>query len=169
MLSPIAKIATGLAVLLSLAGVASAQVTAPQLGSVQLAQPLPLPYDDQADANQAVDAALARAQQSGKRILLDLGGNWCGDCRVFAAVLAVPEVRRFVDGHFEQVLVNVGRFNTNLAIPARFGVDKVKAAPTILILSPDGALLNGDDLIALRDARQMTPQAVLDWLAYWAK
>jgi thiol-disulfide isomerase/thioredoxin len=169
MLSHIAKMATGLAVLFGLAGVASADVTAPQLGGVQLAQPLPLPYDDQADASAAVDAALVRAQHSGKRILLDLGGNWCGDCRVFAAVLALPEVRRFVDAHFEQVLVNIGRFNTNLAVPARFGVDKVKAAPTILILSPNGTLLNGDDLVALQDARRMTPQAVVDWLAYWAK
>ena len=42
------------------------------------------------------------------------------------------------------------------------------AAPTTLIVSPEGRLLNGEDMVALRDARSMTPQAVVDWLAHWA-
>jgi thiol-disulfide isomerase/thioredoxin len=147
---------------------AGAEVSAPRIDAVQLAQPLPLPYDDKADAAAEVNAALARAAQSGKRVLIDLGGNWCGDCRVFAAMLQLPEVHRFVDSHFELVLVNVGRFTTNLEVPARFGVPGLKAAPTILIVSPQGQLLNGDDIVALQDARAMTPQAVVDWLAHWA-
>ena len=55
-----------------------------------------------------------------------------------------------------------------LELLARFGIAKLVAAPTILILSPAGELLNGDDLVALQDARSMTPQAVVDWLAHWA-
>lgn len=160
--------ALALAAFLSLPLAAFAEVPSPQLGPVELAQPLPLPYDLQADAKAEVDAALARAKISGKRVIVDLGGNWCGDCRVFAGILAVPEVKKFVDDHFEVVLVNVGRYDTNLDIPARWGIDKLKAAPTTLIVSPQGQLLNTDDTVALRDARAMTPQAVVDWLAHWA-
>jgi len=147
---------------------APAEVPSPKLGPVELAQPLPLPYNLQADARADVDAALARAKSSGKRVLIDLGGNWCGDCRVFAGIMEVPEVKRFVDAHYEVVQVNVGRYDTNLDIPARFGLEKPRAAPTTLIVSPEGKLLNGDDLVALKDARSMTPQAVVDWLAHWA-
>jgi len=155
---------------LSLAFALAAQAgpPAPRLGPVELVQPLPSPYDSSADANAAVEQALARAQATGKRVLIDLGGNWCPDCRVFAAVMQLPEVRQFVGRHFEVVLVDVGRFTNNLDIPARFGVDKVAAVPMVLILSPQGRLLNADDLVALSDARAMTPQAVLDWLAKWA-
>ena len=160
--------ALALAAFLSLPLAAFAEVPSPQLGPVELAQPLPLPYDLQADAKAEVDAALARAKTSGKRVIVDLGGNWCGDCRVFAGILAVPEVKSFVDAHFEVVLVNVGRYDTNLDIPARWGIDKLKAAPTTLIVSPKGELLNKDDTVALMDARSMTPQAVVDWLAHWA-
>ena len=153
---------------LALALPARAEIAPPQLGEVSLAQPLPLPFAERADPHAELDAALARARISGKRVLIDLGGNWCGDCRVFAAILALPAVRKFVDGHFELVAIDVGRFDRNLDIPARFGIAKLVAAPTILILSPAGELLNGDDLVALQDARSMTPQAVVDWLAHWA-
>lgn len=147
---------------------ASADVSAPRIGEPQLAQPLPLPYDVNADAQAEVDAALARAKATGKRVIIDLGGNWCGDCRVFAGILEVPAVKKFVDAHYEVVAVNVGRYDTNLDIPARFGLEKPHAAPTTMIISPQGKLLNADDLVALKDARSMTPQAVLDWLAHWA-
>jgi thiol-disulfide isomerase/thioredoxin len=160
--------ALALAAFVTLPVAALADVPSPQLPPIELAQPLPLPYDLQADAKAQVDAALARAKKSGKRVIVDLGGNWCGDCRVFAGILAVPEVKSFVDAHFEVVLVNVGRYDTNLDIPARWGIDKLAAAPTTLIVSPDGKLVNKDDTIALRDARAMTPQAVVDWLAHWA-
>jgi thiol-disulfide isomerase/thioredoxin len=156
------------AAILSLSAPSLADVSAPRVGDIQLTQPLPLPYDEKADANQAVSQALERARQSGKRVLVDLGGNWCGDCRVFAGILTVPKVHDFVAGHFEVVIVDVGRFTRNLDIPARFGVEKLYAAPTILIVSPTGTLLNGDDIVALQDARSMTPQAVVDWLAHWA-
>lgn len=141
---------------------------APKLGQVELARPLPLPYDVNADANAQIDEALARAKTEGKRVIVDLGGNWCGDCRVFAAIMDLPAVKKYVDAHYEVVLVNVGRYDTNLDVPARFGLEKPHAAPTTLIVSPDGKLLNGDDLIALKDARDMTPQQVVDWLAHWA-
>jgi thiol-disulfide isomerase/thioredoxin len=160
--------ALSLLALLAMPALALADVPAPHIGEPQLAQPLPLPYDVNANANADVDAALARAKATGKRVIIDLGGNWCGDCRVFAGILEVPAVKKFVDAHYEVVVVNVGRYDTNLDIPARFGLDKPKAAPTTLIVSADGKLLNGDDLVALKDARSMTPQAVVDWLAHWA-
>jgi len=156
------------AVLAALTLPAFADVPSPKIGQVELAQPLPLPYDVNADARADVDAALARAKARGKRVIIDLGGNWCGDCRVFAGILEVPALKKFVDAHFEVVAVNVGRYDTNLDIPARFGLEKPHAAPTTLIVSPQGKLLNADDLVALKDARSMTPQAVADWLAHWA-
>ena len=162
------RFALVVALSLSLVPLARGEVPAPQLGEVRVKLPLPLPYDQNADAKAQVDAALAKAKASGKRLLIDLGGNWCADCRVFSGIIEAPEVHKWVDQHFEVVLVDVGRFNANLDIPARFGIQKLEAAPSILIVSPQGQLLNGGDIVALQDARSMTPQAVIDWLAKWA-
>ncbi|MDE2182180.1 MAG: thioredoxin family protein [Alphaproteobacteria bacterium] len=130
------------------------------------------PYDEAANAKADVDAAFARARKSHKRVLIDMGGNWCGDCIVLANLMQLPEMKRFLAAHFEIVTVDVGRFDKNLDIPARFGVaDKLKSGgvPSIIIAEPDGKMVNKTDLSALEDARHMSPQAIAAWLAQWAK
>jgi len=147
---------------------------APRLALRSLAE-LPVitmkPYDESANANAAVAAAFARARHSGKRVLIDLGGNWCGDCVVLANVMALPELKPFLAAHFEMVSVDVGRFNKNLQIPARFGIrTRLKGVPAILIVEPNGTtLVDAGHVSALEDARHMTPQGLADWLAQWAK
>lgn len=127
------------------------------------------PYDEHADANQAVTKAFARARAEHKRVLIDLGGNWCADCRILAGVMKLPEVQRFLDTHYVVIAVDVGRFNRNLQVPARFGVtQRLEGVPSVLIADPDGKLLDAGHIAALADARSMTPQAIADWLAQWA-
>jgi len=149
---------------------------APKVASIstlaQLETPLPAPYDANADANKTVDTALARAKAAHKRLLIDLGGNWCGDCRVLAGIMELPEVKSFVDQHYVVAIVDVGRFNKNLQIPARWGqVDALKngGAPSVLVIDPaTGKLVDNGHIAALEDARHMTPQGIVDWIAKWA-
>ena len=126
------------------------------------------PYDENANAETAVANALASASTQHKRVLIDLGGNWCADCRILAGIMQLPEMRRFLDAHYIVVLVDVGRFDRNLQIPARFGITKrLDGVPSILIANPAGTLLDRGHTSALDDARSMTPQAISDWLAQW--
>jgi len=127
------------------------------------------PYDENADANAAVANAFARAKTEHKRVLIDLGGNWCADCRILAGVMSLPEVQRFLDAHYVVVSVDVGRFNRNLQIPARFGITRrLEGVPSVLVADPDGKLVDAGHVAALADARSMTPQGIADWLAQWA-
>lgn len=151
---------------------ALAQVAPPQVGIADLKdlpQPLPLPYDEEADADKDLAAAMARAKESGKRVLIDLGGDWCPDCRILAAVMDLPDVKPFLAAHFEKVIIDVGRFNKNLHIPQSFGIEKLRGVPSILVVEPDGTLVNKTDSAELADARSKTPQAMVDWLARYAK
>lgn len=162
-----------LAAFLLLAGPALAGVPAPTPSVGTLAD-LPVvtmkPYDEGADADAAVAAAFARARAAHKRVLIDLGGNWCPDCIVLANFLELPEMRRFMDAHYEVVAVDVGRFDRNLQIPARFGFSKrLDGVPTVLIAEPDGKLVNGGHVFAFTDARHMTPKGLADYLAFWAR
>jgi len=161
-----------LALLLLLAIPALAAVPAPKL-SITSFQQLPVvltqPYDESANAEAAVAAAFARAQKSHKRVLIDLGGNWCVDCIVLANFLKLPEMQRFMAAHYEVVTVDVGRFNRNLQIPARFGITKkLEGVPALLIATPDGKLVNGKDIFATASASEMTPKTVADYLAKYA-
>jgi thiol-disulfide isomerase/thioredoxin len=136
----------------------------------QLPVRITAPYDEKANANAAVDAAFARAKTSGKRVLIDLGGNWCPDCIVLANVMALPDVKPWLERNFEIVTVDVGRFDRNLQVPARFGItERLKGVPTVLIARSDGRLLNDGDPFTLANASTMTPQAIVDWFAKWVK
>jgi thiol-disulfide isomerase/thioredoxin len=158
-------IAAILAPLLGFCGATGAPSPAPQVRETLDSAPA-TPYDQSADAQTAVAAAITRAAATHKFVLIDFGGNWCPDCRVTAGVLALGEVKPWVDKTFEVVMVDVGRMNRNLDIASRFGV-KIRAVPTIIILDDQGHVLNSGNPAALSDARSMPPQAIVDTLNGW--
>jgi thiol-disulfide isomerase/thioredoxin len=162
------------AFVLALMGGIAAAAPAPRMAIAsfdQLKTPLPYPYDEKADASAAVAAAKARAQAEHKLLLIDLGGNWCPDCRILAGTIEQPELKAFVDAHYAAVTVDVGRFDKNLQIPARYGITKrLDGVPSVLVVDPlSDRLIDAGHVAALSDARHMTPQALADWLAQWTQ
>lgn len=142
------------------------KVTIKSLDALPLAEKRP--YDTKAPAQAQVDAALARARRTHKRVLVDFGANWCPDCVVLANLMRLPEVASFVAAHYEVVLVDVGRFDKNQALAARLGLSgRLAGIPTVLIVDEHGKLLNAGHVAALADARSMAPQHIVDWLARW--
>ncbi len=148
---------------------------APKVAATSFAQlptPLPLPYDETADAKAGVAAAGARAKAAHKLLLIDLGGNWCLDCRLLAGTMALPDLRSFLAKQYEVVTVDVGRFDKNLDIAAHYGLKDHfgGGVPSVLIVDPrTDRLRNPGRTAALADARSLSPQALADWLASWTK
>jgi thiol-disulfide isomerase/thioredoxin len=129
----------------------------------------PRPFDESADAMTDVEAALLASKASGKPVLLVLGGNWCHDSRGLAAKFALAPLAEIIDRGFHQVFVDVGYRDRNLGVAKRFGVETLLGTPTILIISPDGALINADSVHDWRtaDSRSMT-EAIAYFSAYAA-
>ena len=134
----------------------------------QLHTPLPYPYDETANPNPEIAAAFERAKKSGKRVLVDFGGNWCPDCRILAGVMALPEMKSFIAAHYEVATVDVGRFDKNLDVVHRMGVPKLAGVPTVVIADAGGKPINITNSAELANAREMTPQGIANWLARWA-
>jgi thiol-disulfide isomerase/thioredoxin len=138
--------------------------------SLEALAPLPLPYNESADAAADLLDARQRAKAQNKLLLIDLGGNWCADCRVLAGVMDQAEMRPFLEAHYEVVSVDVGAFNRNMNIPAHYGYKSLAAVPAVLIVDPrTDVVINRKSIIALEDARSMTPQEIANWFARWTK
>jgi thiol-disulfide isomerase/thioredoxin len=153
---------------------AASAAPAPQVGITSFAQlktPLPYPYDENANADQAVAAAKLRARTERKLLFIDLGGNWCPDCRILAGTMALPSLEPFVEAHYVVVTVDVGRFDKNQQIPAHYGIrGRLDGVPSVLVVDPaSDRLLDEGHIAALSDARSMSPQALADWLAQWVR
>ena len=116
-----------------------------------------------------VDAALARAAQSGKRVLLVMGANWCSDSRALAGWLATDRFVELIDRKYELVFVNIGMPRTgdghNLGIARRFGLPELPGLPNVLVLTADGTLVNPTTATGWRNAESRTGDAIHDELA----
>ena len=127
------------------------------------------PYAVNASASVDVDAAVARARQSGKRVLLVMGANWCSDSRALAGWLATDRFAELIKRKYELVYVDIGMPRAgdrpNLGIAGRFGVPALPGSPNVLVLTSDGVLVNASTATNWRDAGSRTGDAIYDELA----
>jgi protein disulfide-isomerase len=131
--------------------------------AVTLAHAAPLPYDEKADAKADVERALAAAKASGTPVLVIFGANWCPDCRALDKALSTGKNGELVAREFKVVKVDVGQFDRNLDLAARYGNPVKKGIPAAVVLSPQGEVLYATRLGELADARHMSDTGIYDF------
>ena len=127
------------------------------------------PYPEISRAEADVKAALAAAAKSGKRVLVDFGGNWCGDCKVLDINLKKPENAAILDSRYVLVHVNVGDkgIDSNFALAERYGIALKKGVPALAVLDANGKVLYAQTQGEFADMRKMDPKSVNDFLVKW--
>ena len=101
---------------------------------------LPLRFDPKRDAAADLQEALAQAGAQGKRVLVDVGGEWCTWCHVLDRFIAGrPEVQRAVNAHYVWLKVNWSPQNRNEPVLGRW--PKAKGYPHLYVLDASGQLL----------------------------
>ena len=93
----------------------------------------------------AIDAALAKAKQSGKPVLLIMGTGGCHDSAWLANLIATDRFAP-VRARYEIVYADIGMphirgSGRNPEVPKRFRF-KIRGTPTVAILDADGTVLN---------------------------
>jgi thiol:disulfide interchange protein len=125
-------------------------------------------YPDPAQAKADIAAALKQAAQTHKRVLLDFGGNWCGDCIVLNMYLHNEQNRPLLEANYVLVRVNVGRLDENLDIAQKYQVPVAQGVPEVAVLSETGKLLYSSRTKELELAVQRSDAgAVTRFLVQW--
>jgi thiol:disulfide interchange protein len=124
-------------------------------------------YPDIAQAKQDIAAALAQADKENKRVLLDFGGNWCGDCQVLNIYFHAPANRALLDQNYVLVPVNVGHLDQNLDLATKYGVPLVKGVPALAVLDSKGELLYSQHNAEFESMGRVDPGAVTAFLLQW--
>ena len=122
------------------------------------------PYDEKADAAAGVQHALATAQADHKKVLLVFGANWCGDCRALDQALHGSS-STLIAGQFHVVKIDVGNFDKNLDLDARYGHPIARGIPAVVVVDASNHVLYSTKGGELANARRMGDQGIYDFLA----
>ncbi|MGA2083937.1 MAG: thioredoxin family protein [Terracidiphilus sp.] len=124
-------------------------------------------YPDPAQAKADIAAALKTAAATHKRILLDFGGNWCGDCLVLDLYFHDPANRPILEANFVLVHVNIGHMDANLDIAEKYQIPLRRGVPALAVLSEKGTLLYSQKGGEFEAMRNMESSAVTSFLVQW--
>jgi thioredoxin 1 len=124
-------------------------------------------YPDPAQAKADIAAALKTAASTHKRILLDFGGNWCGDCQVLDLYFHDPANLPILEANFVLVDVNIGKMDANLDIARQYEVPLSRGVPALAVLSEHGKLLYSQKSGEFEAMRRMESSAVTQFLVQW--
>jgi thioredoxin 1 len=124
-------------------------------------------YGDPAQAHAEIREALAKAAREHKRVILDFGGNWCGDCQVLDIYFHQEPNASLLRDHYVLVDVNIGRYDQNTDIAEKYAVPLKRGVPALAVLSSHGELLYSQKSGEFENMRNMDSASVTDFLTRW--
>ena len=124
-------------------------------------------YPAPAQAKADLAAALKTAAATHKRILLDFGGNWCGDCQVLDLYFHDPKNLPILEANFVLVHINIGTMDANLDIAKSYDVPLDKGVPALAVLTEKGGLLYSQKNGQFESMRHMESSSVTQFLVQW--
>jgi thiol-disulfide isomerase/thioredoxin len=129
-------------------------------------------YDVRADGGTLVGDALRRASAEHKRVVVDMGANWCIWCRrLHATFEGDSSVAAALQRGFVVVMVDVNTRNgtkRNAGLVERYGNPTSHGIPVLVVLGSDGKQLTTKDTGELEDGAGHSPAKILQFLAAWA-
>ncbi len=121
-------------------------------------------YSESANADAAIASAAARASREHKRILLDFGGNWCGDCQVLNMYSRQAPNADLLAKYFIVVHVDIGHMDRNLDIARKYRVPVTRGVPALAVLSSHGELLYAE---REKEFEHTSPESLTAFLTQW--
>ena len=124
-------------------------------------------YDPKADPNADLAKAVVEAKRGNKRILVEVGGEWCGWCHRMHAFFDQNEsLREFRDDNFVVMQVNFSDENKNEKFLSQY--PKIDGYPHIFVLDSNGKLLHSQNTGDLEEGKGYNLEVFTAFLKRWA-
>ena len=124
-------------------------------------------YDPKRDAARDIQDAIKEAQGANKRILLEVGGEWCSWCHTLDRFFeAHSDLLLLRDQNFVTVKINFSEENENKEVLSRYG--PIAAYPHIVILASDGKFLHSQGTGVLESGKSYDLERITAFLNEWS-
>lgn len=120
--------------------------------SAKTARPPREKFDPAKNPNADLQAAIAAAAKENKRIILDVGGEWCVWCiRMDYFIEEHAELKKLRDENFVWLKINMSQENENREFLAKYPA--IVGYPHLFVLEKDGSLLHSQSTEELEEKR----------------
>jgi thiol:disulfide interchange protein len=125
-------------------------------------------YDPARNPADDLEQAIVVAQKENKRIMLELGGDWCIWCKYMDDFYkSHPDILQARAENYVLVKINVSEENANEEFLSQF--PEAAGYPHIYILESDGTFLHSQNTVDLEDgADSYVPEVFMTFLQKWA-
>jgi thiol:disulfide interchange protein len=124
-------------------------------------------YSETADAHAEIAQAIQIATKEHKRVLLDFGGNWCGDCQVLDIYFHQSPNLAILDKNYVLVDIDIGRMDKNVDVAEKYNVPLKRGVPALAVLDSRGHLLYSQKNGEFESMRHMDSGSVTQFLNQW--
>ncbi len=130
-------------------------------------------YNDDINPMEQIDKAIAQANEQGKFVICQVGGNWCPWCLRFADFITKDEeIARLIDENFVYIHVSYNPHKSTdeardkamlkrLGNPGRFGY------PVFVVLDAKGNVIHIQDSSFLEEGKGYNKEKVLRFFNAW--
>jgi len=168
------KTARDLAAVLVVGCCVVAATVSAQRATVPAASPAPQPapkppdkFDPTRNADADIKAAVAEAKKTNRRVILDVGGEWCGWChaldKYFVQNQDLTDLR---DRLYVWIKVNYSTENKNEAVLSRY--PKIPGYPHLFVLDQEGKLVQSQGTSELEEGSSYNHDRMQQFLMRWA-
>ena len=124
-------------------------------------------FDPSRDAAADLAAGIKKAKAEKKRVLVDVGGNWCGWCHKLDKLFKEDaDIATMLKRGYVIVKVNFSPENKNEKVLSKF--PEIKGFPHLFVLGGKGKLLHSQDTGLLETGDHHDPAKVKEFLTKWA-
>ncbi len=124
-------------------------------------------YSETANPTADIAVAVAQAGKENKRVILDFGGDWCGDCQVLDLYLQQSPNGSLLAKNFVLVHIDIGQMDRNVDVAEKYKVPIQKGVPALAVLDSSGKLLYSQENKEFENMRNMSVASVTQFLNQW--
>ena len=124
-------------------------------------------FDPKRDPVKDLEAAVVKAKKENKRILLDVGGEWCGWCKLLDQYfIDKKEIGTYLKQNYVVVKVNYSPENENKPFLSKY--PKIEGYPHFFVLDKEGKLLHSQNTGLLEEGKGYSDSKMMEFLQKWA-
>ncbi|MBW7842493.1 MAG: thioredoxin family protein [Ignavibacteriaceae bacterium] len=123
-------------------------------------------FDPNRDPFEDLRITIKKAEQSDKRIILDVGGEWCIWChRIDAFMQNTDEVKSLLEENYILLKVNFSKENKNEKFLSNY--PSIDGYPHFFVLEKDGTLLHSQNTGELEKDKDYSKEKFVEFLDKW--